>query len=137
MNQRAIEAGARALDPDAFAEDEFGCWTGPVAGRKIAKARAAAVITAYEAHLKAEGFVVVPTETFFEIANRAGNMSDPDAADWLPSIYRIAMEAAGEDLWPTLRLHGYDPDNLSASFDTMAKNGEARAAAQEPNDADK
>ncbi|MGB5901994.1 MAG: hypothetical protein WBH00_04000 [Xanthobacteraceae bacterium] len=137
MNQRALEAGARAV---TAAQLE---WKAKNGGDKAScidcpdEVIALAVITAYEAHLKAEGFVVVPRETFFEIANRAGNMSDPDAADWLPSIYRIAMEAAGEDPWPTLRLHGYDPDNLSVSFDTMAKNREARAAAQEPNDADK
>lgn len=136
MNQRALELSALAMLKWMHGQQaKFEHFAPGIKSGLLEQAQEC--ITAYEAHLKAEGFVVVPTETFFEIANRAGNMSDPDAADWLPSIYRIAMEAAGEDLWPTLRLHGYDPDNLSASFDTMAKNGEARAAAQEPNDADK
>jgi len=36
-------------------------------------------------------------EVLFEIANRASNMLDADAASWLPSIYKIACEATGED----------------------------------------
>lgn len=40
------------------------------------------------------------TEALTEIANRAGNFMDPDAAEWMPSIYKIACEAIGEDPGP-------------------------------------
>jgi hypothetical protein len=59
-------------------------------------------------------------EAFYEIANRASNMGDPDAADWLPSIYRIACEASGEDPWPLLKRAGYDKP-LSAHAGDAAK----------------
>lgn len=59
MNQRALEAGARA----AF--DALPLTTGDFddmqeAGKSNMRDVARAVITAYEAHLKADGFVVVP-----------------------------------------------------------------------------
>lgn len=47
---------------------------------------------------------------FYEIANRASNMMDDDAADWLPSIYRLACDATGEDPWPTLEAAGFKRD---------------------------
>lgn len=77
MNQRALEAGARALciavgdDPDqlTYAHEmrctghdrepmhRWGYWT----------VHSEAVITAYEAHLKAEGFVVVPRDDLLRV----------------------------------------------------------------------
>lgn len=48
-------------------------------------------------------------EVIIEIANRASNLVDKDAADWLPGIYKIACEAVGEDPWRLLRSAGYDP----------------------------
>jgi hypothetical protein len=56
MNQRALEAGARAILPQIITRD-ISDENNPEARRRVA----AAVITAYEAYLKAEGFVVVPT----------------------------------------------------------------------------
>jgi hypothetical protein len=50
-------------------------------------------------------------EALYEIANRAANMADLDAAEWMPSIYRIACEATGKDPWPLLRACGFEPDN--------------------------
>lgn len=43
----------------------------------------------------------------YEIANRAANMLDDDAADWMPSIYRLACDATGEDPWPLLEQAGW------------------------------
>ena len=36
-------------------------------------------------------------EVLYEIANRASNLLNDDAAEWLPSIYRISCEAVGEN----------------------------------------
>ena len=52
-----------------------------------------------------------------EIANRAANFMDDDAADWMPSIYKLACEAVGENPWPKLRAGGYTPESLSVSID--------------------
>jgi hypothetical protein len=57
-------------------------------------------------------------EALLEIANRAANMGDPDATDWLPSIYLIACESAGEDPWPLLRRMGYSQDGLTITLST-------------------
>lgn len=51
--------------------------------------------------------------TLHEIANRAANMADPDAAEWMPSIYKIACEATGEDPSSLLRAAGHSPDSLT------------------------
>lgn len=47
-------------------------------------------------------------EALGEIANRASNLADDDAAEWMPSIYRIACEAIGEDPSPLLKATGFD-----------------------------
>lgn len=47
-------------------------------------------------------------EALGEIANRAGNFMDKDAADWMPSIYSIACKAIGEDPEPLLKANGFD-----------------------------
>lgn len=47
-------------------------------------------------------------EVLYEIANRAANMGDDDAVEWMPSIYSIACEAVGEDPAPTLKALGFD-----------------------------
>lgn len=52
-------------------------------------------------------------QIFYEIANRAANFMDPDAADWLPSIYKLACEATGEDPWPLLKAAGYEQDDIA------------------------
>lgn len=56
------------------------------------------------------------TNALGEIANRAGNFMDADAADWMPSIYKIACEAIGHDPWPLLKASGFDPQNLSVTL---------------------
>lgn len=55
-------------------------------------------------------------EIFAEIANRAANFMDPDAADWMPSIYKLACEAIGEDPWPLLTRNGYPRERLTVSI---------------------
>ena len=45
------------------------------------------------------------TAALYEIANRAGNMCDDDAADWLPSIYKIACDVTGENPEPLLEAY--------------------------------
>lgn len=55
-------------------------------------------------------------EVLIEIANRASNMSDKDAADWMPSIYKLACDAVGEDPWPLLRAAGHDPMTLTVAI---------------------
>jgi hypothetical protein len=52
-------------------------------------------------------------DIFYEIANRAANFMDPDAAEWMPSIYKIACEATGEDPWPLLEAAGWKRDELT------------------------
>lgn len=56
------------------------------------------------------------TAALCEIANRASNMGDPDAAEWMPSIYKLACEAIGEDPWPSLRANGHVPETLTVSL---------------------
>ena len=68
------------------------------------------------------------TEAFCEIANRASNFMDPDAAEWMPSIYKIACEAAGEDPWPLLEAAGWKRDELTVSV-TRPDGNEAKAVA--------
>jgi hypothetical protein len=105
MNQRAIEAGARGI---ARVANPFN-----VRGRNLDayeaihwldyKDQAAAVITAYEAHMKADGFVVVPvipTQAMIE----AGCDNNPTswnegtdlgfAADVANDVYRAMLSAA-------------------------------------------
>jgi hypothetical protein len=43
-----------------------------------------------------------------EIATRASNLADVDAAEWMPSIYSIAMKALGDDPEPFLKATGFD-----------------------------
>lgn len=43
-----------------------------------------------------------------EIANRASNLADDDAAEWMPSIYSIAVKALGDDPAPFLKATGFD-----------------------------
>ena len=57
-------------------------------------------------------------EVLLEIANRAANMMDPDAADWMPSIYKLACEAVGENPWSLLEAAGYTRETLSVSFNS-------------------
>lgn len=57
-------------------------------------------------------------QTLCEIANRAGNFMDDDAADWMPSIYKLACEAIGEDAWPLLKAGGHTPETLLVSMTT-------------------
>lgn len=66
-------------------------------------------------------------EAFYEIANRASNMMDDDAADWMPSIYKIACEASGENPWPLLKAAGYTQETLTVSINeqTAAQKQEA------------
>lgn len=59
--------------------------------------------------------VLVTKEALYEISHRAKNMGDDDAADWLPSIYRIACEAVGEDPWPVLTKFGFDRARFAAA----------------------
>lgn len=47
-------------------------------------------------------------EALTEIANRASNLADKDAAEWMPSIYAIACRAIGEDPVPLLKATGFD-----------------------------
>ena len=47
-------------------------------------------------------------EAMYEIANRAGNFMDADAAEWMPSIYVIACNAIGSDPMPLLKAAGFD-----------------------------
>lgn len=49
-------------------------------------------------------------EVLYEIANRAANMGDDDAVEWMPSIYSIACKAIGEDPAPKLKALGFDGD---------------------------
>ena len=56
-------------------------------------------------------------ETLIEIANRASNMMDDDAADWMPSIYKLACEAVGENHWRLLKAAGYTEETMSVGFD--------------------
>lgn len=57
-------------------------------------------------------------EVLLEIANRAANMLDPDAADWMPSIYKLACEAVGKNPWSLLEAAGYTRETLSVSFNS-------------------
>ena len=52
-------------------------------------------------------------EALTEIANRAANFMDDDAAEWMPSIYKIACEAIGENPWPLLKAGGFTSENLT------------------------
>lgn len=52
-------------------------------------------------------------EALTEIINRASNFADADAADWMPSIYKIACEATGSDPWPLLIANGYERNDLA------------------------
>jgi hypothetical protein len=56
--------------------------------------------------------------TLTEIANRAANMDDPDAADWLPSIYKLACEALNRDPWQVLKAAGYDEKTLTVTLNS-------------------
>jgi hypothetical protein len=47
-------------------------------------------------------------EALCEIANRASNMADDDAAEWMPSIYAIAVKTLGDDPMPFLKAVGLD-----------------------------
>lgn len=51
-------------------------------------------------------------EAHYEVANRAANMMDADAGTWMPSVYKIACEASGEDPWPLLKAAGFNPETL-------------------------
>jgi hypothetical protein len=71
---------------------------------------------------EAERVIEATCEAFYEISNRAANMMDQDAADWLPSIYRIACDACGENPLPMLRAAGFAPEELTVSMgDTGAR----------------
>jgi hypothetical protein len=65
---------------------------------------------------KAADLIAQLRDALYEIANRASNMMDDDAAEWMPSIYKIACEATGEDPWPLLRAAGHTPPNLTVGF---------------------
>jgi hypothetical protein len=52
--------------------------------------------------------VLAMREALGEIANRASNFADDDAAEWMPSIYKISCEAIGEDPKPSLKAAGFD-----------------------------
>jgi hypothetical protein len=56
------------------------------------------------------------TEAVCEIINRAANFMDADAAEWMPSIYKIACEAVGRDPWPMLEANGWKRDQLTVSL---------------------
>jgi hypothetical protein len=71
-------------------------------------------------------------DTFCEIANRAGNMMDKDAASWMPSIFKIACEAAGEDPWRMLRAAGYTPETLTVSMSDAAPAEASAGEAENP-----
>ena len=51
-----------------------------------------------------------------EIANRAANMMDDDAASWMPSIYKLACEAIDENPWQLLKAAGYTEETMSISL---------------------
>lgn len=95
MNQRAIEAGARAL----AAKRKFELSSdlrhfAPNSKTGLALSDAAAVITAYEAHLKAEGFVVVraePTVAMLAAGQKAW-LEDPLRKS--STLYRAMLSAA-------------------------------------------
>lgn len=55
-------------------------------------------------------------EALGEISNRAGNFMDPDAGEWMPSIYKLSCEALGIDPWPMLERNGWSRDKLTVSF---------------------
>jgi hypothetical protein len=88
MNQRALEAGARALCVEQFGNevihgDARCCQLGGTDGCCVESLmdQAAAVITAYESHLAAEGFVVVPaipTQAMMRAAQSTNNNHTPD-----------------------------------------------------------
>lgn len=104
MNPRAIEAGARAEAIRRWGAD--GAWADCVPA-------VIAVITAYEAHLKAEGFVVVPVEPTTE-------MQDAGLRAALHEFFDCPGETKIEAVRRRL---------CSISYRAMI------AAAQEPNDA--
>jgi hypothetical protein len=117
MNPRALEAGARAIciavgdDPDesTYAR-EMACSGnehGPQARWQYWTEHAAAVITAYEAHLKAEGFVVVPVRPNYDMGEAGmgalASFHDEYPAACVDEIYTAMLSAAttGENDAPT------------------------------------
>jgi poly-gamma-glutamate capsule biosynthesis protein CapA/YwtB (metallophosphatase superfamily) len=101
MNQRALEAAEEA----AFGEmDNRGLLkdVGDDLFDEIKRDVAAAVITAYEAHLKAEGFVVVPEEPTeamlkdgsMQIAMNAQRVMFAERKAWY--VYRAMIAATQE-----------------------------------------
>jgi len=91
MNQRALEAGARALCKSMHGNHNAEYISSYYADH------ATAVITAYEAHLNAEGFVVVPvipTDDMDLAGSREVDPTNPYPRDVAANIYTAMLSAA-------------------------------------------
>lgn len=92
MTTRALEAGAEAAYHATPRNKPYDKLT--LFKKNLYRAEAAAVITAYEARLRAEGFVVVPVEPTEAMLRPWGN--DPTIMATREANYRAMLAAAQE-----------------------------------------